>query len=474
LELEHGTPITAADYKYAFDAIASGETSSPLSYVLDYIDSVEVKDDHTLVVTAKKPGCTVINNIAFVPVVPSHIYSQQFAKFSDMNESDFNLQDPGATAGIWKFGNFRPGEQVTLLADTSYPDAHDEYVIPEGFVYRNVADETLIFEQFLAGDLTWINAPSARNDDMRALGTEGKAQVSEVPAATIQFIGLNQADPKNPQPGLDENGKAIDQGHHPIFGDVRVRQALMYAMDWDALNKAALNNEGVQLASHALPTSWAYDPSLNPYEYDPEKAAALLEEAGWVDDDNDPATPRVAKGALYAEDGTPLAFKLETNTGNDSSETIGQLLDEQWGAVGFDVDFQQIDFNILLDGFVGQTYDAVMLFWGFSFPDNPDDASGNFLPSNDIPGSGFNVTSYNNPRVTEILEEANSVPGCDQEKRADLYKEMFKILRDDAPWIWLDTSVIVTGAQEGVQNWDPKPGLGVSWNEDAWVVPTAP
>jgi len=81
-----GTPITSADYKYAFDAIASGETNSPLTYVLDYIASVEATDEHTVVVTAVKAGCTVINNISFVPVVPAHIYSEQFATFADMNE----------------------------------------------------------------------------------------------------------------------------------------------------------------------------------------------------------------------------------------------------------------------------------------------------------------------------------------------------------------------------------------------------
>lgn len=466
-----GTPITSADYKYAFDAIASGDTNTPLTYVLDYIASVEAPDEHTLVITAKNPGCTIINNISYVPVVPAHVYSKQFATYADMNESDFNLKDPGATAGVWKFGNFRPGEQVTLLADQNYPDAVEGKVIPEGFVYRNVADESLIFEQFLAGDLTYANPPDARKNEMRELGKSGGAQVFEQPATSIQFIAFNQADPKNPQPGLDDKGEAIDQGHHPIFGDVRVRQALMYAMDWDALNKGGMGGEGIQLASHVLPTSWAYDPDLNPYPFDLKKADELLTEAGWIDDDNDPSTPRVAKGALYAEDGTPLSFKLETNSGNESNESIGTLLIEQWGAVGAKVDFQQIDFNTLLDGFVGQTYDAAMIFWGFSFPDNPDDASANFLPSNDVPGSGFNVTSYNNPRVTEILKEANSVPGCDQAKRAELYKEMFKILRDDAPWVWLDTSIVVTGAQPGVENWDPLPGLGVSWNQDAWIVP---
>lgn len=469
-----GTPITSADYKYAFDAIASEETTSPLTYVLEYIESVEAPDPHTVVVTAKAPGCTVLNNISFVPVVPSHIYSAQFPTFADMNESDFNLQDPGATANVWKFGNFRPGEQVTLLADPNYPDAYQGAVIPEGFVYRNVADETLIMEQFIAGDLTYIGAPADRQDEMREMGAAGTAQVVEYPASSIQFIGLNTADPTNPQPGLDEEGNPIDQGHHPVLGDVRVRQALMYAMDWEAINAGGLNGEGIQLASHVLPNSWAYDESIPFFEYDPERASALLEEAGWMDDDNDPSTPRVAQGALYAADGTPLAFTLKANTGNDSSEAIGTLLVEQWGAVGFDVDFQVIDFNILLDEFVGQTFDAIMLFWGFSFPDSPDDARATFHPVNDVPGSGFNVSSYSNERVNEILDEANSVPGCDEAARKELYSEMFTILRDEVPWIWVDTTTIVAGAQPGVENWDPNPRLGpltLSWNQDAWIVP---
>lgn len=95
------------------------------------------------------------------------------------------------------------------------------------------------------------------------LGTSGQAQVYESPATTVQFIlfPFNLADPANPQSGLDESGKAIDQGYHPVLGDVRVRQALMHAMDWNVINAAGLNNEGIQLASQIelLPT-----PGTNP------------------------------------------------------------------------------------------------------------------------------------------------------------------------------------------------------------------
>jgi len=368
-----GTPITAADYKYSFDAIKSGETTGPLSYVLDTIDDVQVKDDHTLLIKVKTQDCSALSNINAVPVVPSHIYSKQFATFKDMNDAtDFNLNPP-VTAGSFAFSNFRPGEQVTLKASTDFPDAQLGYVVPQGWVFKNIADENLILEQFKAGEVTIGTAPEDRQNELRDMGKNGQAQVYEYPANSLRFIAFNMADPQNPQNGLDDKGNPIDQGHHPIFGDVRVRQALMYALDWNELNTKALGGEGIQLASPSLPTSWAFDKNVAPYPFDLDKANQLLTDAGWVDDDNNPDTPRVAKGAMYAKDGTPLAFKLETNSGNVASDSIGVLLQAQWKKAGVSVDYQSIDFNVLIESLTGQTYDAIMLFWGYSTPDNPED-----------------------------------------------------------------------------------------------------
>lgn len=242
-------------------------------------------------------------------------------------------------------------------------------------------------------------------------------------------------------------------------------------MNWDSVNESALGGEGIQLASHVLPTSWAYDETIPFYEFDLEGASALLEEAGWVDADNDPSTPRVAQGAQFAEDGTVLKITLLTNAGNESNETIGTLLIDQWGALGVEVDFQAIDFNILVDNLLGQTFDAVLLFWGFGFPDDPDGARVTFDPANDVPGGGFNTTSYNNAEFNRIMNEANTVPGCDQETRKALYQEAYRILRDDAAWAWVATSIVITGGQPTIGNWAPRPGLGAGWNQSSWILP---
>ncbi len=464
-----GTPITSADVKYAFDAIVSGETNSALTYILDDVAAVDTPDAQTVVITLNAPSCAALNNIAALPVVPAHQYAELFPTFADMNEADLTTVG-NVSAGAFTFGNFRPGEQVTLLADQNFPDGVGGQVTPEGFIFKNVADQTISFEQFLAGQFTWDAAPEGRENEMRALADQGY-QVHEYPAGSLRFISLNSSDPANPQNGLDENGEAIDQGHHPILGDVRVRQALMYALNFAELNQGALGGEGVQLASHVLPSSWAFDPELAVYPFDLERAGQLLDEAGFVDDDNDPSTPRVAtEDALYAEPGTPLAFTLATNSGNDASESIGVLLTTQWAAAGIALNYEAIDFNVLVEQLVGQTYDAVMLFWGFAFPDDPNGATVNFSPVNDVVASGFNITSYNNPEWTALMDEANTVPGCDQAARAELYREAYALLREDVPWIWLNTSTVVVAAQPNVQGWDPR-GQLIGWNETGWTIP---
>jgi len=138
--------------------------------------------------------------------------------------------------------------------------------------------------------------------------------------------------------------------------------------------------------------------------------------------------------------------------------------------VGFDLTYEAIDFNVLVENLTGQTYDATMLFWSFSFPDSPNDATANFLPTNDVIGAGFNVTSYNNPAWTALMEEANTVTDCDQAARAELYQQANTLLREDVPWIWLNTSNVVIAAQPNVVNFDPR-GQLVGWNESSWIIP---
>ena len=196
----------------------------------------------------------------------------------------------------------------------------------------------------------------------------------------------------------------------------------------------------------------------------------MLTDAGWIDDDNDPSTPRVAKGAMYAPDGTKFEFTLYTNEGNTRRTAIGTLVQDELAQIGIKVDFQTIDFNTLLDIMNSQTFDAIILGWRNGYPDDPD-VTQLFTPASDVVGSGSDFTSYNNPEFNALNNQAKTVPGCATDDRAPLYKQMQKILQDDVPYVWLFAQNGEYDAGASVEGFDPRPS-NLLWNVDTWTVKT--
>lgn len=463
-----GTPVTSADVLYAYEAMASGEIDSPRIGDIASIETVEAPDPQTVVITFAEADCAALSSIDSITPVPAHVFTELFGTdYAAMNDADYNL-NPTVTAGSFSFANFRAGEQVTLVANQDYPDSPVGHVVPEGWVQRQLANQTVVVDEFLAGNLTVIDSvPEDRQAELEALSAAGEVQMFEAPASGWQFISFNLADPTNPQNAVDENGNPIDQGHHPIFGDVRVRQAFALGVDHAALNEGAFSGQGIPVASPVLSYSWAYNDALEPWPYDPEAAMALLDEAGWIDHDNDPSTPRIAQGALYAEDGTPLAFDLTSFSGNTSVDSTAVLIQDQLGRIGFQVNLDIIEFQSMLEKLDGQTFDTIMLFFNGFDPTNPDELKDLYTPIGDVVGSGFNSGSYNNPEVTELFTQARTLPGCDQAERKALYDRIQEILHDELPMYWVNTSIVPVAARGDLENFSPTEN-SLRWNMPAW------
>lgn len=473
LKWSDGQPITATDVKFSFDAIASGVIDSPLSGLVNYVPvsneigvkEMKVIDDYTLEVTVGKASCTALGNIG-IPVIPAHVFKYDGSASFDFSVLVNNAFDtkPSVSYGPFQFASFNPGEAIGLKPVDNWSEGT---VVPSGYVYRDVPDQNVLVEQFLAGETNFLDAPPpSRAADVRnAPGVQSKVLTGD----SFDFIGLNLADPKNPQPGLDKDGNPIDQGHHPIFGDVRVRQALQMAINVPDIVQGAYFGEGQQMASYLRPSSWAVDPNLKPVAYDPEGAAKLLDEAGWpVGSDG----MRSCKGCMYAKEGAPFEFNLITNSGNTRRDAIGTIVQDELSKLGIKVDYQAIDFNTLLDQTFGaQTFDAFILGWGGGFPDDPNSGVQFFSPANDDPANqGSNAGSYNNPEVTKLLTDAVSVPGCDQKARAQLYYQAQKMIQQDQPYIWLATRTTTEAAQANVQGFDPLYPQIPLWNIQSWNV----
>src|SRR5690606_23090598 len=172
------------------------------------------------------------------------------------------------------------------------------------------------------------------------------------------------------------------------------------------------------------------------YPCEPETAMALLDEAGWVDHDDNPATPRVAsEDALYAEAGTELHFLLQVDASDQARINAATIIQDQLGAVGFRVDVEPVDFSSLIPVLLGQTYDAIIIGWTNISPDT--DARAQFNPEFDRVGSGFNFVSINNPELSRLMEEARLLPGCDTQARAALYHPAQAIQHDELPYLFM-------------------------------------
>lgn len=445
-----GTPITSADILYAWNAIIDPAVESPLAYLTEYITSVEAPTPNSYVVTFTESTC---QNLPFasLPIVPSHVLPTT----AELKDSEFNL-NPTVSGGVMTFSELRPGEQVNLVANQAYGGAPDG-VVPEGFIYRNVADQNILVEQFLAGETNVIDSPAvARRADIAAAGDA--VQIYEFPGNAWDYFAMNFADPTNPQPAVDEAGAAVEQGTHPIFGDPAVRQAVSLAVNVDQMIEAAVFGQGERMNAFSVQSSWAYPADLPLIEQDVEAANALLEEAGWVDSDGD---------GVREKDGTPLAFTLYTNQGNSRREAIGTLFEAQLEEVGFDVDYQAIEFNTILEFIDAQNFDAIILGWRNGYPDDPDQTS-LFTATGDTIG-GQNFTSYSNPEVETLMADALQVPGCDVEARAAIYNEIQALLQQDLPYIPLFTVNGYYAASADLEGFAPYPSQ-LYWNVDRWAV----
>jgi peptide/nickel transport system substrate-binding protein len=463
-----GEPVTGWDYQFTYYTLKYGAEAieSSYGYVVSDISDVQVSEDgSTLTVVFDSATCQNLNN-AGLAILPAHV----FGWTPDMGQDfDYSVMvghemdtAPTVSAGVFVFDSM-DSDRVVLTTNENYSDGP---VIPEGYIYPSVPDQTVMAERFIAGEL---NVADGTQENKRAeIRENADLQSFNYSGRSWDYLALNLADPNDPVAGveLDEDGNPVfdendlpvivEQAPHPLFGDVRVRQAIQYAINLDEIIEKATLGEGTAMSSYELPTSWALDPDLAPRARDTEMALSLLAEAGWTPGDD---------GKLVNEAGDPFVFELLTNEGNTRRGQIGELVQQQLAEIGIEVDFVSIDFNQLLETMDAQTFDAIILGWGNSYPIDPD-PTGLFTSDGDVI-AGFNFVSYTNPEVDRLAKEALQVPGCAAADRAGLYQQIQNILHEDQPYIWLFARNGFYAAN-GIDGFAPYPNE-LYWNVETWT-----
>lgn len=421
-----GEPITAQDVKFTYDAINSDIVQSPRKADFASIVSVEATDDATVVVTLKEPNCTIWGNgFGSLTPLPSHKFA---ADLSDFMTNPFNTA-PDVVSGPYKFVEWKASELVRLEANPEYHRGAPEI---SSVVFRIVADQATLGQ---ALGTSTVDYGFMYPDDFAQIQNTDPITTFNYPNPNAPIVIFNEQDSANPQNAYDADGNLVELTPNKFFSDVRVRQA--FAMGYD---KAALAQtqgpDSVQLSGPIVPSFYgAYDmSSVAPWSYDPEAAGALLDEAGWV----------MGADGVREKDGVKFEVDLVYSKLVDLWGNAALIMQDQMGQIGVKINIVEQEWSAYLSNtLLAGKYDLTVV--GFGGGTEVDGIAYNLLHSKQVVvgGGGFNLASYVNPKMDELLDTARTLPGCDVAARAELYKQMQQIARDDVPYDWLVSTTAV-------------------------------
>ncbi len=417
-----GTPLTTADVVLSFDA--QGDETLGSSYTSTFnsaVESYRAIDDMTFEVVATDVLAQVVlfGNI-FAPIVPAHIWADvPFDQWQ--TDGGSTGQDPARVVGTGylKFVETNEGEGTSTFAkNENYWWANDVPRADE-FIFATWPDDTAAIEALRAGAFDFYeNVPPS---DVESLQAEESIDVALYDTYSFSWYGY-QLDPEK----------------YANFTDVKVRQALFYAVD----RQSMVDNIMLGYAEVANGTQPILSPAYAPdridtvYNFDPEKAAALLDEAGWT----------LNGDGLREKDGETLTFEIMYGAGSATTDQIAVALQDYWKAIGVTGNPTPVDFDTVLVPALVENYEFQMVLLGFNW-DPTGDQSAMFATSSY--GGGFNAMRYSNPAYDEAA--AASGVELDPEARVELLINATNIVNEDLPigclWFRKDRTAFSTRMQ---------------------------
>ena len=439
-----GTPLTSADIKYTWEIwMKDPKTNSRTGF--SEIASIDLPNDLTAVVHYKSLYAPYPSN--FFSIMPKALLEKE----ADISKTDYVRRPLGT--GPFKVTEFKAGDSITLEKNTNYRGAPEKPYLDK-IIFKSVPSSQVALAQLQAGEVhaMW-NLTEAQTPDAEKMA--GVA-LQVVPGPTVERIELNTAQNKeNPDPN----------SVHPVLGDIAVRKALLYATPKQQVIDKLLFGKAKAGSS---PVSQGWAAYKEPQEgYDPAKANAALDQAGW------------AKGSdgIRTKGGVRASLTYTTTTGDQLRERVQQVLVDEWKAVGIEVKIQNQPSLVLLSGSCAGkdprklgTFDLVMYA---STPGvDPHSTMATRYHSKQIPTaadcSGQNYTRFKNPDADKAIEEAGAT--LDVDKRKAAYAKAIKLVNDAYVIIWMYDRANIDARRTELQGWQPNVWQRFTWNVGDWYL----
>jgi len=430
LKWADGQPLTSEDVLFTWKTVTDDKTRSPYGADYKLVKRAEAPDSNTFKVTYAQPYAPALDSWSGLHILPKHLLKDQ-----DINNTPFSRNPVGSH--YYQLDQWKKGESLSLKRN---PNATQGQAKIDHLVSRIIPDRAAQFLELMADNIDSMSLNSiqyARIFPSRPDLTAKIAQYKEL-GNSYTYLGFNLK-------------------HRP-FDDVRVRQAINYAIDKQEIIDGVLLGLGLPVASPYKPgTRWS-NPKLQPYPYDPHKAIALLKEAGFEDHDHD---------GILDRNGQPLSFEILTNQ-NKEREMSAVLVQRRLKEIGIDVKIRVVEWATFISRFIKTgDFNVVLLGWGLGL--EPDQFN-IWHSSQQAPGQ-FNFIGYNNPKVDKLLEAGRLELNPD--KRMKIYHDFSEILLEDSPVVYLFAGYGLPAIHKRVKGIDdPAPPAGIGHNSYEWYIPT--
>jgi len=444
VRFQDGVPMTAADVKFSFDTIKNEYVDAPdMRIYFNEAESCEVLDPYTVRITFSKQYWMAREQAGSFDILPKHIYDADNLQEKDpkafgkrFNESEYNRKPLGT--GPYKFERWDTGQQIILVRNDDYWDARHRPHL-ERIVFRFISDPVAALQALKNGEVNFIpRALTGEQFDTEMSDPEFLRKNAKVEYYTGGFCwtGWNM--------------------RRPPFNDQAVRVAMDYgALDRQKFLDEVMRGHGIIVTGDQYYFGPAYDHSILPRPYDPNKAKQLLLQAGWYDRDGD---------GLRDKNGQPFRFEYLIPSGSDVTERRAAIMKENLRKLGIDMTIRELEWATFIQNLSDRKFDACYLCWATPIESDPYQ----IWHTSQAENRGSNYVGFGNAESDRLIEESRRT--LDPVKRRKLFFQLHRILFDTQPYEFLYL-IPELGAYDkryrGVKFYKVRPGYDLS----EWFLP---
>jgi peptide/nickel transport system substrate-binding protein len=470
-----GEPLTAEDFKYAWEVRMDPESGVTSRATIEKIESMEAVDDLTLKVTLKKGIMDPMYGPYYVPEpLPKHVLGDMTPK--EIIDSEYSRTGYPGT-GPFVFEEWIPGDRISFTKNPNYFQDGPNF---DKVIYRFIPDTNALMAALVAGECD--------------VATSDGLQVSQLPF-------MQQAKSKGLVDYHAQAGTVWEHfdmmhwpwdGRLPWFATKEVRQAVAYGTNRAQMTEEILYGETEPMESWIPSDSWAFNPDVKKYPYDPDAAKELLASVGFEDKDGDGFVEAYGLSGTYPDgtawtipDGTTFEVSFNTTTGNAMREALSQIFQSNMADIGIKVNLDLLPASVYFadDGPLSQRRFDICEYAWVSDPDPGGDtlwigvdildADGNVVISEQIPTeeddwNGQNYDGWVHEEASQLIFNATNT--IRQSDRIPFYHAQQVIFMEEVPTLPLFQRVEVTGFAPDLKGWEVGPSNYVTWNVHEWYI----